>query len=307
MDMFTVRGADQKEYGPVGAEVLKQWIAQGRVRAQTPVRLEGQSEWKPVSSFPEFGAALAGSPGLTPMPGAPAPLPTGVAPQTSGLAVASLVLGLLGCLGITALAGLALGIAALAQINRSRGRLQGRGLAIGGICVSGIMLLLATLFLTATMVNMSRVVRAPVHQQNRPRPRAPVVDRTPSMSCVNNVKQISLGIRLYASAHEEALPPAATWCDAIVGELSSPRVLCCPAHRNAPRSSYAFNARLDGQRVDKVNPQTVLVFECAGGWNVSGGPEDIRTYHQNNYTVGFVDGSVRQVPSPELPSLRWEP
>ncbi len=69
--------------------------------------------------------------------GAPAPPAAAVKPTTSGMAIASLVLGIL---GITALLGLILGIVSLVQINRSRGRLRGQGLAIAGICVSAFML-----------------------------------------------------------------------------------------------------------------------------------------------------------------------
>ena len=47
-------GGDQKEYGPVSADELRHWIAEGRLSAQSYVQVEGGSEWKPLSSFPEF-------------------------------------------------------------------------------------------------------------------------------------------------------------------------------------------------------------------------------------------------------------
>ncbi len=86
-----------------------------------------------------------------PLPAAPAaqqpsrlPEGTPVAQPTamSGVAVASLVLGLLSlsCCGITALPGLILGLVAISDINRSGGRLEGRGLAVAGIAVSAVML-----------------------------------------------------------------------------------------------------------------------------------------------------------------------
>ena len=56
--MFTLVGADQKEYGPVPAEVLKDWIAQGRANGQTRVRTEGGA-WQLLADFPEFAGALA--------------------------------------------------------------------------------------------------------------------------------------------------------------------------------------------------------------------------------------------------------
>jgi hypothetical protein len=81
------------------------------------------------------------------MTNAPAgsPLPPGgpvVPGRTSGLAVASLVLGVLGfcTFGLSALVGLILGIVGLSRISAGGGRLRGKELAIAGIVVSGVCL-----------------------------------------------------------------------------------------------------------------------------------------------------------------------
>jgi len=72
-----------------------------------------------------------------PGPGGPAPGPR--APRgTSGLAVASFVLGLLGITVIGAVAGIVLGILALRQIRRTGQR--GQGLAIAGLALSALWL-----------------------------------------------------------------------------------------------------------------------------------------------------------------------
>src|SRR5437016_4676394 len=57
--MYKIIGGDQKEYGPVTADELGRWIAEGRLNGQSRVRLEGQTEWQPLSLFPEFADALA--------------------------------------------------------------------------------------------------------------------------------------------------------------------------------------------------------------------------------------------------------
>src|SRR6266850_614532 len=57
--MYKIIGADQKEYGPVTAEQLRQWIAQGRTTGQTRTQMEGSTGWKPLSEFPEFADTLA--------------------------------------------------------------------------------------------------------------------------------------------------------------------------------------------------------------------------------------------------------
>ena len=291
--MFKIRGADGKEYGPVNADGLRQWMAQGRVTAQTLIQAADSSEWKPVASFPEFsGAAAAPQPGLPPVAsGTPAPFTPTAAPKTSGLAIASLACGVLGCLGITALAGLVTGIMALIKINKSKGQLGGQGLAIGGICVSGVMLFMAIPILAGLMLPALAKAKS----------------RASTINCVSNMKQVGLAIRLYAMEHNDTFPPAATWCDAIMPSLGSPRAMMCPFDRNGARCDYGFNAKLDGLKEGQVNPQTVMVFECRGGWNLSGGRADMMTRHGGSYTVGFADGSVRQVPGPQLSTLRWDP
>ncbi len=60
--MFTIIGADGKEYGPVSAEQLREWIASGRANAQTQGRRKGESAWSTLGSLPEFAAAFASPP-----------------------------------------------------------------------------------------------------------------------------------------------------------------------------------------------------------------------------------------------------
>src|SRR5262245_37812974 len=57
--MYKIIGGDKKEYGPVSADELRRWIAEGRINAQTQIQAEGNPEWKPASAFPEFADALA--------------------------------------------------------------------------------------------------------------------------------------------------------------------------------------------------------------------------------------------------------
>src|ERR1051325_11594434 len=58
--MYRLIGADQKEYGPVPAEQVRKWIAEGRADALTRVHADGGGDWKPLSDFPEFAEELAG-------------------------------------------------------------------------------------------------------------------------------------------------------------------------------------------------------------------------------------------------------
>jgi hypothetical protein len=100
--MFKIIGADQKEYGPVSADELRQWIAEGRANGQTLVQVEGGA-WQPLSAIPGFAPQL---------PQAPAPLAASTPPpftagadassarqQVSGPAIGLMVTGVLGGLG----------------------------------------------------------------------------------------------------------------------------------------------------------------------------------------------------------------
>jgi hypothetical protein len=69
--MYKIIGADKKEYGPVTADQIRQWIAEGRVNGQTMVQAEGSAEWKALASFPEFVVLLTPQPPAA--PGVPPP------------------------------------------------------------------------------------------------------------------------------------------------------------------------------------------------------------------------------------------
>jgi hypothetical protein len=64
--MYKIIGADQKEYGPVTAEQMRQWIVEGRINGQTPVQATGDTAWKPLAMFAEFSAILPSGPPALP-------------------------------------------------------------------------------------------------------------------------------------------------------------------------------------------------------------------------------------------------
>ena len=92
--MYKVIGSDRQTYGPVTAELLRQWLAEGRVDRATLVQPEGAAEWRPLSSFPVFGAAPpAGTPPPVSMP------PAHEQDTGNNMAIAGLVLGILSIIG----------------------------------------------------------------------------------------------------------------------------------------------------------------------------------------------------------------
>jgi hypothetical protein len=107
--MYRIIGADGNQYGPISAEQLRQWIAEGRANAQTKVLAEGTTEWKPLSEFPEFFPSTS-APGAAPLPPTPpAAIPTmqplggayvnpAAADQVNGPAIGLMIVAIIGFL-----------------------------------------------------------------------------------------------------------------------------------------------------------------------------------------------------------------
>lgn len=70
--MFKMIGGDGREYGPITADQLREWIAEQRANGQTRVQPEGSTEWRPLAAFPEFADALAAAWPATPSGAPPA-------------------------------------------------------------------------------------------------------------------------------------------------------------------------------------------------------------------------------------------
>jgi prepilin-type processing-associated H-X9-DG protein len=180
------------------------------------------------------------------------------------------------------------------QIKESAGRLGGRGLALAGTITSAIALLLVPIAFLAAML-LPALAKAKSKAQ--------------TINCVNNVKQLGLGARLYSSDNNDVYPSGTNWCDALNQYVGMPKVYQCPADLAQLRSGYAFNAKLSGLAEKDVDPLTVMIFESDSGWNASGGKELMITQprHGGRFVVGLADGSVQQFSAAQLQQLRWDP
>ncbi|MGO8674569.1 MAG: DUF4190 domain-containing protein [Limisphaerales bacterium] len=149
--MYKLIGADGKEYGPITAEVLRQWIAEGRADARTRVIEDGGTEWKTLAETPELSGLLAAAP--------PSVLPSTAVPgveepRTNGLAAAGMIMGILAvscafcCHGLPFnVLGLIFSAIGLSQINQDPAGQRGRGMAIAGLILSIVSIFLAVLLL----------------------------------------------------------------------------------------------------------------------------------------------------------------
>ena len=61
MATYTIIGGDQKPYSSVTADDIRRWIADSRLNAQSLAKEEHDTEWRPLSAFPEFADVLAAS------------------------------------------------------------------------------------------------------------------------------------------------------------------------------------------------------------------------------------------------------
>jgi len=71
MANYIIIGGDHKEYEAVTADVVRQWIAENRLNEQSLVKVEGETEFRPLGTFPEFISAFVASqplPKLPPLP-----------------------------------------------------------------------------------------------------------------------------------------------------------------------------------------------------------------------------------------------
>ena len=274
--MYKIQGADQRQYGPVTADIVRQWIAQGRILGATLIQAEGTTDWRPASQFPEFADAFGSAPGPSPTATPPPPPPRPAAPipaaapmqaqsgKTSGMAIASLVLAILTLptCGIGGVVGIILGIVSLVKISNSQGQLRGKGLAISGICVAGFFLLIAPGMLLPSL--------------------AKAKGKAQRIQCVNQMKQIALANRMWANDHGGKFPPD---LGAISNELSQASLLVCPGDTKRNRNQYndwsavtryGSSYFFSGATADERRPNDVL----------------LRCPIHNN--VALADGSVQQ-------------
>lgn len=298
--MYKIIGADGKEYGPATLEQMKRWVAEGRVNPQTRVLAPGAAEWLPASQVPDLREALAqvqagilaagGSPGVFAVPGnAPPSAPVGA--PTQGLAITSFVLGLLGmlCLGlISGLPAIVCGHVAHGRARRDPARYGGGGFAIAGF-ILGYCSIFATIILAALFL--------PAFARAK--------HRAQSIHCISNMKQIGLSFKVWELDHhglfpanvstneggvmeitpvegdEQTVKDPSLHFQALSNELSTPRILVCPADTKqaAPNFSLLSERNISYELRAYSGMETNMEGELI-----------LCPIHGHR---GFVDGSVR--------------
>ena len=221
--------------------------------------------------------------------GTPAPAPK----KTSGLAIASLVLGIVGpcTVGLGSIIGIILGIVGLVKIGKSAGAKGGQGLAIAGIVVSAAGLLVLPLL---AGILLPAVFSA--------------LDTAKSAQSMNNVRQLCKAAQTYAASHRQQLPPADSWPQVLQEQAGLSADVMTDSDDDKGSRAYAMNAALEGKGIAE-NGRTVLFFECRPGALPAGGPDLLpdKPRHAGRYVIGFLDGHVESVAPEEVGRLIWQP
>ncbi|MBN2506734.1 MAG: DUF4190 domain-containing protein [Verrucomicrobia bacterium] len=225
--MYTILAADQHEYGPASATLVRQWIAEGRVNAQTRIKPEGAAEWRTAGELSEFSDLLGTTPASSETLPAPAPASSVTVPDAGavavprvGLAVASLVLGILSllCGGfILGIPAIIVGHIAHRRTRRSPGEYGGAGFAIAGL-VMGYCSVVATALMLAVLMPSLDAAKA----------------KAQSTTCLNNIRRIGLAALIYATDHNGVLPPDFL---SMSNALASPKILVCPNDTTRTRAT----------------------------------------------------------------------
>lgn len=181
MNWFYTSNGNQK--GPIPQEQLITLIRTGEVKGTDLVWKVGMNDWTPSSRVAELNTNSSPAPATLddfamPSPsiapssstpvnyGAPAPAPYQQAQhgvKTSGLAIASLICGVLGlvtcCTIIFPVLAIILGIAAKSSIAKDQQRLTGNGLATGGMIMGVIGLIIGIFYLISFAKNKDEFMR----------------------------------------------------------------------------------------------------------------------------------------------------
>lgn len=192
------------------------------------------------------------------------PTPTPAAPRRCGMALSGFVLGLLAL--CTCFIGPLFGLPAvlcshhaLARVRESKGALTGRRLAIAGLVMGyAVMALFAAMVMLITFGG---------HTQD------------PAIACTGNLKQILLGLTMYASDSDGLLPAD---LDAIRPYLVDDKTFLCPGvkkHKDRHGCEYVYYGA--GRKLYALPQpaQTVLVADKPGN-------------HPAVVVVGLADGHV---------------
>lgn len=238
---------DGQRLGPFSIEEVRARLSAGEIRPTDLAWAEGRADWVPLASFPGIA-----EPAVPTLPqtgvGGPPPLqriPPPISGATSGLAIASLVCGILSVTFLPFLAAIpaiVCGHMAQGQIRRAAGALRGGGLALAGLIIG-----YSSFVLIIPMIAILAGIALPVFSE--------VQLRGKQMQSMSHAKQIAIGCKLYATEHEDLFPKT---LEELVPEFLPDRsVFVCPLSPTEAMGYEYFGGK------DTDPPENVLLVSKA--------------------------------------------
>lgn len=225
MSYFVAKNGEKS--GPLERDEVYRRLVAGELTGTDLGWCEGMGEWEPLSKlFPPQAPPISGSaPVFGPTPGQSYPAAAS-APKTSGLAIASMICGILSFFtcGLSGIPAIITGHMARSQIKKSLGVIGGNGLALAGL-ITGY------LGFCITLVSMLASLAIPAFSM--------VQTQGLQMKAVSNAKQIVIGMKQYAADHDGKYPPT---LDPLFDEqiLNDRKLLEFPGSLNVPGQGWEY-------------------------------------------------------------------
>ena len=240
-------GRDGRQLGSFSLEQVMDGLANGTLLRTDLAWSEGMADWQPLDSVLAQTGSMPAPPALPVRGPVLAPPSFEGSPRTEWLATLSLVLGMLSFALwlLTAIPAIVCGHLALGRIKRSDGTLSGRGLAIAGLVLGYSMIM---------MLPILAGLAVPVFMG--------VQQKAQQMQSVNNLRQVVIVLKTYASDHNGKYPAT---LEPLVkdGSLADPKLLQYPPFKGwSPETGYEY---LGAQLTDASPGNPVLLRSRSHG------------------------------------------
>lgn len=155
-------GKDNAQHGPISELEIRNLISTGKIDSSTIIWREGMPDWKALQEVQEFqaGSSLELNSPYSPPSTENTVAYHSQAMPTSGLAIASMICGIIGIIASCMYMGFFFGIPAvicghisLKKIKLSNSPIQGRGMAITGL-ITGYLSIIVSLCIIGFLVFM---------------------------------------------------------------------------------------------------------------------------------------------------------
>ncbi len=121
-------------------------------------------------------------------------------------------------------------------------------------------------------------------------------------SCIQNLKQLSLAVQMYATDYDERMPRVRDWSEVTMPYARNELTYHCPKASTEPRLSYGMNPDLSGRVVEGISgyvmhgrdrrelPEEVMLFDGRLGMVIE--------RHEGGANYGFADGHAKWLADP---------